>query len=144
MPRRRLLLLAGALVLAACGGDPAPRPARAVTDHVGPGPVAHTVAHGAYRVRLQLTPNRPAAKNHLAVRVTEHGRPVAGAKVTASFAMVAMNMGSWAYRLRERSAGLYAHKTAAPIMAGDWRLGVKVLPPDGAAFTVHVVDRAGV
>ena len=144
MPRHRLLLLAGVLVLAACGADPPSRPARAATGHVGPGPVARTVTHGAYRVALQLTPNRPAVKNRLAVRVTKHGRPVAGAKVTASFAMVAMDMGTWAYRLRERAAGLYARKTAAPIMAGDWRLGVKVDPPAGVPFTVHVIDRTGV
>jgi hypothetical protein len=139
------VLLAGALFLAACGAsDPPSRPARAVTDHVGPGPVARTVAHGAYRVALQLKPNRPGAKNRLAVRVTKGGRPVTGAKVSASFAMAAMDMGTWDYRLRERTGGLYAHRTTAPIMAGDWRLGVKVRPPDGAPFTVHVVDRAGV
>jgi hypothetical protein len=144
VPRHCLPLLTAALVLVACGGDPSPRPARATTEHVGPGPVSHTVAHGAYRVALGLTPNRPAVKNRLAVRVTKHGRPVAGAKVDARFEMVAMDMGTWAYRLRERAAGLYARKTSALIMAGDWRLAVKVDPPAGAPFTVHVVDRAGV
>jgi copper transport protein len=134
------------LVLAACGGGdpPAHKPARAATDHVGPGPVARTVAHGGYRVALQVTPNRPAVPNRFAVRVTRRGRPVTGAKVTASFAMVEMDMGTSAYRLRERSPGVYAGRTSGLIMAGDWRLGVKVVPPDGAAFSVRVVDRAGV
>jgi hypothetical protein len=95
-------------------------------------------------VALRLTPNRPAVKNRLAVQVTRHGRPVTGAEVTANFAMVAMDMGTWAYHLPERGPGRYARKTAAPIMAGDWRLGVKVRPPDGAPFAVHVIDRAGV
>jgi copper transport protein len=140
----RLALLAVAL-LAACGGsDPAPRPARAATDHVGPGPVARTVPQGAYRVALQLTPNRPAVENRFAVRVTKDGRPVTGAKVTASFAMVEMDMGTSAYRLRERAPGVYKGRTAGLIMAGDWRLGVRVRPPGGPAFTVKVVDRAGV
>jgi copper transport protein len=144
VPRLRLLLLAGVTVLAACGGDAPSRPTRAASDHVGPGPVARTVTHGGYRVALQLTPNRPAVPNRFAVRLTKDGRPVTGAKVTASFAMVEMDMGTSAYRLRERSPGLYAGRTAGMFMAGDWRLGVRVRPPAGAAFAVHVVDRAGV
>jgi hypothetical protein len=58
--------------------------------------------------------------------------------------MVEMDMGSWSARLRERSPGRYAGRTAGLIMAGEWRLGVEVRPRTGAAFTVHVVDRAGV
>jgi copper transport protein len=106
--------------------------------------VTRTVAHGPYRVALQLTPNRPAVPNRFAVRLTRGGRPVAGAKVTASFAMVEMDMGTSAYRLRERAPGVYSGKTAGLIMAGDWRLGVEVRPPGGAPFAVRVVDRAGV
>jgi nitrogen fixation protein FixH len=102
------------------------------------------VAHGAYRVALRLTPNRPAVRNRFAVRLTRAGRPVTGARVTASFAMVVMDMGSRAYRLRERAPGLYAAATSGLIMAGDWRLGVLVRPPTGAPFAVRVVDRAGV
>jgi copper transport protein len=138
------LLVMGMLAAAACGSAPAPKPARPAAGHVGPGPVARTVAHGAYRVALRLTPNRPAVPNRFAVRVTQGGRPVTGAKVTASFAMVEMDMGSSAYRLRERSPGVYSGKTAGLIMAGHWRLGVKVDPPAGAPFAVRVVDRAGV
>jgi hypothetical protein len=147
----RLALLAAALVAAAAlavmvltRDPPSARPHRAATGRVGPGPVARTVAHGAYRVALQLTPNRPAVSNRFAVRVTNRGRPVTGARVTASFAMVVMDMGTQAYRLRERAPGLYAGRTAGLFMAGDWRLGVKVEPPAGAPFAVRVVDRAGV
>jgi copper transport protein len=138
----RLLLLAAVMaVAAACGSD---RRARPSIGHVGPGPVARTVAHGAYRVSLRLAPNRPAVRNRLAVRVTQGGRPVTGAKVTASFAMVEMDMGTSADRLRERSPGVYAGRTSRLIMAGDWRLGVEVRPRSGAPFAVRVVDRAGV
>jgi copper transport protein len=141
----RLALLA-VVMLAACGGGdpPSAKPARAADDHVGPGPVARTVAHGPYRVALQLRPNRPAVPNRFAVRVTKGGRPVTGAKVTASFAMVEMDMGTSASRLRERAPGVYKGRTAGLIMAGDWRLGVEVRPPGGTPFAVRVVDRAGV
>jgi YtkA-like len=138
----RLLVLAVVMVVAAaCESEPRARPS---TARVGPGPVARTVAHGAYRVALQLTPNRPAARNRVAVRVTKRGRPVTGAKVTASLTMVEMDMGTSVHRLRERSPGVYAGRMTGLIMAGDWRLGVEVRPPAGAPFAVRVVDRAGV
>lgn len=151
MPRLPLALLISALVAAAAlavvaltRDPPAAKPRRAASGRVGPGPVARTVAHGDYRVGLQLTPNRPAVPNRFAVRVTRRGRPVTGARVTASFAMAVMDMGTRAYRLRERAPGFYAGRTAGLIMAGDWRVGVKVEPPAGAPFAVRVVDRAGV
>ena len=139
-----LVIVAAVLVAALTGGDPPARAARVSAGHVGPGPVARTLSHGAYRVALRLSPNRPTASNHLAVRVTKAGRAVAGAKVTARFDMVEMDMGNWTYKLPERSAGRYARKTSAPAMTGDWNLAVEVAPRGGAPFTVRVVDRAGV
>jgi YtkA-like len=136
------LVVAAAVAVAALSrGDP---PARAATTHVGPGAVARTLGHGAYRVSLRLSPNRSGARNRLAVRVTKAGRPVAGARVGARFEMVEMDMGDWTYRLRERAPGRYAKTLPGFMMAGDWHVRVTVAPAAGAPFAVQVVDRAGV
>jgi hypothetical protein len=139
-----LVIVAAVLVAALTGGDPPARAARATTAHVGPGPVARSLSHGAYRVALQLSPNRPTASNRLTVRVTRAGRAVTAAKVTARFDMVEMDMGNWTYELPEHAAGRYGRKTSSPAMTGDWNLSVEVAPRAGAPFTVRVVDRAGV
>jgi hypothetical protein len=136
------LVIAAALAVAVLtGGDP---PARAATTHVGPGPVARTLRHGAYRVTLRLAPNRSGAANRLAATVRRAGRPVAGARVTARFEMVEMDMGDWSYTLPERAPGRYARTLPAFMMAGDWHVRVKIAPAGGAPFTVAVVDRTGV
>jgi nitrogen fixation protein FixH len=138
-----LALVIAAAVAAAVlsGGDP---PARAATARVGPGPVARTLAHGAYRVALRLSPNRSGVRNRLAVRVTRAGRPLAAAQVTARFEMAEMDMGDWTYRLPERAPGRYVRTLPGFLMAGDWRVTVQVAPAAGAPFAVRIADRIGV
>ena len=51
-------------------------------------------------------------------------------------------MPNQAYRLAERSPGLYEHSTAALVMVGHWGLTFDVEPPGAQPFTVVLVDRA--
>ena len=62
--------------------------------------------------------------------------------MTLSFAMLDMEMGEQAYQLRETEPGTYVHSAPALVMVGHWGLTFDVEPPDGAPFTVTVVDMA--
>jgi copper transport protein len=110
--------------------------------HTGPGPVTSVVERNGYRLQLHFTPNKVAVPDDFAVRITRNGTPVRGATVIATFAMLDMEMPTQAYRLEERSPGLYEHTIAALVMVGRWGLTFEVEPPGGRPFDVVVVDRA--
>jgi copper transport protein len=109
---------------------------------VGPGPVSRTVEHAGYEVAVRVSPNKVAVPDTFAVRITHNGTPVQGATVIATFTMLDMEMPSQAYRLAERSPGLYEHSTAALVMVGRWGLTFQVQPPGAQPFDVVVVDHA--
>jgi copper transport protein len=142
-----VLLVTGAVLGAAILSSLAP-PANALAEvgraaaHVGPGPVTSVVEQNGYRLEFHVTPNRAAVPNSFAVRVERSGRPVKGADVTASFAMLDMEMGQQAYRLAEQSPGLYSHSAPALVMVGHWGLRFQIRPPGGSPFSVVLVDRA--
>jgi copper transport protein len=110
---------------------------------VGPGPVARTVEHGRYELRLEVTPNRAAVPNDFALKIARDGRPVRGADVKVSFAMLDMEMGEQSYRLNETSPGVYTQQAPALVMVGSWGLEFDVTPRAGEPFTAFIVDRAG-
>src|SRR3954470_1707408 len=85
---------------------------------VGPGHVTRVVRqHGnALALALAITPNRVLVPNHFRVRLTKAGRPVRGARVTARFTMVDMQMGTQIYPLPEVGNGVYARRAPALIM----------------------------
>ena len=64
---------------------------------VGPGPVTRTLTHGAYRIGVQIAPNRAAVPNAFSVKVERNGQPVTGADVIAKFTMLDMDMTPQAY-----------------------------------------------
>jgi copper transport protein len=140
-------LVAGAVLGAAILSSLAP-PAKALTEataaaaHVGPGPVKRVVERNGYRLQVDVDPNRAAVPNAFAVKIERGGKPVTGADVTASFAMLDMEMGQEAYRLAEQSPGLYRHSAPALVMVGHWGLRFDVRPRDGSPFSVVLVDRA--
>ena len=109
---------------------------------VGPGPVSTVVDKSGYRLEVDVTPNRAAVPNDVAVRLTKDGRPVRGADVTATFTMLDMEMGRQSYGLRETSPGVYRLSAPALVMVGHWGLRFDVSPPGGTAFSVELVDRA--
>jgi len=62
--------------------------------------------------------------------------------VTATFAMLDMEMGTQAYHLAETAPGVYQRDAPALVMVGHWGLSFAITPPSGAPFTVLLVDRA--
>jgi len=108
----------------------------------GPGPVTAVVERNGYRLEVHVTPNKVAVPDDFALRITRNGAPVRGATVIATFTMLDMEMPTQAYRLAERSPGLYEHSTAALVMVGRWGLTFQVEPPGGQPFDVVVLDHA--
>lgn len=108
----------------------------------GPGPVTAVVQRNGYRLEVQVTPNKVAVPDDFALRMTHNGSPVRGATVIVTFTMLDMEMPTQAYRLAERSPGLYEHSTAALVMVGRWGLTFQVQPAGARPFDVVVVDHA--
>jgi copper transport protein len=110
--------------------------------HVGPGRVSQVVKREGYTFAFDVSPNRAAVPNSFAVRLTRDGKPVSGADVVLTFAMLDMEMGQQAYRLRETAPGVYSHDAPALVMVGHWGLSFNVTPSGGAPFNVLLVDKA--
>jgi hypothetical protein len=95
-------------------------------------------------VVLALGPNRASVANNLHIRLTDHGRPVSGARVRVSFSMPSMGMWN-AYTAVLAPAGIGRYAATVPVlgMAGRWQLRIDVaVSPDGTS-RVTVTDRLG-
>jgi copper transport protein len=141
------VLVAGAVLAAALLSSLPPPPKAlagigAASGHTGPGPVERVIERAGYRLEFDVQPNRAAVANDFAVRITRNGKPVRGAQVTTTFTMLDMEMPSQAYRLTERSPGVYARSVPALVMVGHWGLGFDIAPPGAQPFSVLLVDRA--
>jgi len=142
------VVLVAAIVFAAAVLSSLPPPAKALGNlggkpvHVGPGPVSKTFEVNGYTVQARVTPNRAAQPNKFSVSITRDGKPVTGADVTTTFAMLDMEMGQQAYDLKETDPGVYEHAAPALVMVGHWGITFDVEPPGGQPFDVTVVDRA--
>jgi copper transport protein len=108
----------------------------------GPGPVTEVVERNGYRIDVRVTPNKVAVPDDYVVRLTRNGAPVRGATVIATFAMLDMEMPTQAYRLTERSPGVYAHSSEALVMVGRWGLTFQVQPAGAQPFDVVILDHA--
>ena len=141
------LLVAAAVVAAAVLSSLAP-PAKALAAaskaiaRVGPGPVTEAVNENGYRLEIRVAPNRAAAPNTFAIRITKDGVPVRHATVIVGFAMLDMEMGTQTHLLPEKGPGLYQLSTPALVMVGHWGLSFEVTPPGKQPFTAVFVDRA--
>ena len=109
---------------------------------VGPGAVAAVVQKDGYTLKVIVDPNKAAAPNRFAVQIAKGGKPVTGADVTMTFAMLDMEMGSQEYQLTESSPGVYSRTAPALVMVGHWGLSFNVTPKSGQPFTAVVVDHA--
>jgi copper transport protein len=142
------VVLVAAIVFAAAVLSSLPPPAKALGNlggkpvHVGPGPVSKTFEVNGYTVQARVTPNRAAQPNTFSVSITRDGKPVTGADVTTTFAMLDMEMGQQAYAFEEVSPGVYSHSAPALVMVGHWGMTVHVEPPGGKPFDIVLVDRA--
>jgi copper transport protein len=140
-------LIAGAVFEAALLSSLVPPPAafaeqQSALLRVGPGRVAATVKRSGYTLQLLVEPNRAAAPNSFALKLSRNGQPVRGADITLGFAMLDMQMPQQDYRLSETSPGVYTRKAAALVMVGHWGLTFTITPKGGAPFTATVVDHA--
>jgi copper transport protein len=135
--------LAGASVLTSLPPPPkALASIGAVSARVGPGPVTEVVKHGPYTLTFRISPNKAVADDAFTVTITKNGKPVHGAKVTTTFAMLDMEMPEQEYGLEERTPGEFSRSTNALVMVGRWGLTFDVQPPGGAPFSVVLVDHA--
>lgn len=141
------VLVAGA-ILAAAVLSSLPPPSKALAEvgnasaHVGPGPVVADVKKSGYRFQLRVSPNRAAVPNSFAVTVTKNGKPVRGAAVFLTFAMLDMEMQNQEYKLSQTAPGTYSHAAPALVMVGHWGLSFQVTPQNGPPVTVLLVDHA--
>jgi copper transport protein len=143
-----VVLVAGAILAAAVLSSLAPPPPAFAEEgsalaRVGPGKVATTVVRGDYKLQVLVDPNQAAAPDTFGLRLTRGGKPVNGADVTLSFAMLDMQMPSQEYELEQSGAGLYTRRAPALVMVGNWGLTFTITPKGGLPFTTLVVDRAG-
>jgi copper transport protein len=141
------MLVAGAILAAAILSSLAPPPPAfaeegAALARVGPGKVASSVKKDGYTLQVLISPNKAVAPNDFELRITRGGKPVSGADVTVTFAMLDMEMPSLEYQLAPAGPGLYKRSAPALVMVGHWGLSFVVTPRGGQAFTALVVDRA--
>ncbi len=90
---------------------------------------------------MGVAPNRAAVPNSFALQILRDGKPVQGADVKVTFAMLDMEMGEQSYRLTETKPGVYARNAPALVMVGTWGLSFAVAPPGGEPFDAFIVDR---
>ncbi len=109
---------------------------------VGPGRVAQTIKRGNYVLQVLVTPNRAAAPDSFALRITRAGQPVRGANVTLTFNHTEMEMPQQEYQLTETSPGVYSRAAPALVMVGKWALDFQVTPPGAPPFSALILDQA--
>ncbi len=142
-----VLLVGGAVFAAAVLSSLAPPPPsfalqNSALARVGPGRVVETVNRGGYRLEVLVSPNKAAAPNSFALRISKNGVPVHGATVTLTFNHLEMQMPQQEYALKETQPGVYSHAAPALIMVGKWGLSFQVAPPGSQPFTALIVDQA--
>jgi copper transport protein len=142
-----VLLIGGAVFAAAVLSSlPPPPPSFALQNSalakVGPGRVAQTISRAGYKLQVLVSPNRAAAPDSFALRITRNGAPVRGASVTLTFNHLEMQMPQQQYQLKEIQPGVYSRSVPALIMVGKWGLAFQVAPQGAAPFTALIVDQA--
>jgi copper transport protein len=140
-------LLASAVFVAAVLSSLAPPPpafalANSALAQVGPGRVAASVNRAGYRLQVLVSPNKAAAPDSFALRITKDGRPLSGASVTLTLNHTEMQMPQQEYQLAETRPGVYSRAAPALIMVGKWSLAFNVTPKTGPPFTALILDQA--
>ncbi|HEX9417389.1 MAG TPA: CopD family protein [Gaiellaceae bacterium] len=143
-----VVLVAGVIFCAALLTSLAP-PASALAEvgkaraKLGPGPGTRVVNENGYRLELRIAPNRAAVPNDFSVKITKDGKPATDLRVTTSFSMLDMEMGTQSYEFKQTAPGVYSRSAPALVMVGHWGIAFQVEPPGKAPFTVTVIDKAG-
>jgi copper transport protein len=141
------LILTGVVFAAAVLTSLAPPPPSfalqsAAVASVGPGRVAHTVKRNGYELQVLVTPNKAAAPDSFALRITKNGQPVRGANVTLTLNHTEMQMPQQEYQLTETQPGVYTRAAPALVMVGKWALAFQITPHNAPAFTTLILDQA--
>jgi copper transport protein len=110
--------------------------------NVGPGRVAETVKRNGYVLQVLVSPNKAAAPDSFALRITRGGQPVRGATVTLTFNHTEMQMPQQEYQLTESQPGVYSRAAPALVMVGKWALAFQITPKTGPGFTALILDQA--
>jgi copper transport protein len=110
--------------------------------NVGPGRVLATVKQDGYVLQVVVSPNKAAAPNSFALRITKNGRPVRAANVTLTFNHTEMQMPQQEYQLTETQPGLYTHAAPALVMVGKWALAFQITPKSAPPFSALILDQA--
>jgi copper transport protein len=142
-----VIVVAGAVFAAAVLSSLAPPPPAFALQNsalatVGPGNVARTVRRAGYLLQLLVAPNKAAAPDSFALRITKNGQPVRGANVTLTFNMTTMQMPQQEYQLAETRPGVYERSAPALVMVGDWGLAFQITPRGAQPFDALIIDRA--
>jgi copper transport protein len=141
-----LLVTAAVFTAAVLSSLAPPPPAFALQDsalaQVGPGRVAETVERAGYKLEVLVSPNKAAAPDSFALRITKGGRPVRGADVTLTFNHTEMEMPQQEYQLSETRPGVYSRAAPALVMVGKWALGFEITPKGGPSFNALILDQA--
>ena len=141
-----LLVTAAVSAAAVLSSLAPPPPAFALQDsalaQVGPGRVAETVQRAGYKLQVLVSPNKAAAPDSFALRITKGGQPVRGANVTLTFNHTEMEMPQQEYQLTEKPPGVYSRAAPALVMVGKWALAFQVTPRGGPSFTALILDQA--
>jgi copper transport protein len=109
---------------------------------VGPGRVARTVERAGYKLQVLVSPNKAAAPDSFALRITKGGQPVRGADVTLALNHLEMQMPQQQYQLTETQPGVYSRSAPALVMVGRWGLNFQITPKGGQPFDALIVDQA--
>jgi copper transport protein len=142
-----VLLVVGAVFAASILSSLAPPPPSFALQNsalakVGPGRVVQTLQRAGYKLDVLVSPNRAAAPDSFALRITKNGSPVRGATVTLTFNHLEMQMPQQEYQLTESRPGVYSRTAPALIMVGKWGLSFQVAPRGAPSFTALIVDQA--
>ncbi len=141
------VVVAGAVFAAAVLSSLAPPPPAFALESsalakVGPGRVAQTLRRAGYVLQVLVSPNKAAAPDSFALRITRNGQSLRGATVTLTFNHLEMQMPQQQYQLSEVQPGVYSRAAPALIMVGKWGLSFEVSPPSGPPFSALIVDQA--
>jgi copper transport protein len=142
-----VVVVTGAVFTAAVLSSLAPPPPsfalqNSALAQVGPGRVAKTVERAGYTLQVLVSPNKAAAPDSFALRITKDGQPVRGATVTLTFNHTEMQMPQQEYQLAETQPGVYSRAAPALVMVGKWALGFQITPRGGPSFNALILDQA--
>jgi copper transport protein len=142
-----VVVVAGVVFAAAVLSSLAPPPPAFALENsaiakVGPGRVVQTVRRAGYELEVLVSPNKAAAPDSFALRITKNGQPIRGANVTLALNHLEMQMPQQEYQLTETQPGVYSRAAPALVMVGRWGLTFQISPRNGPSFTALIVDQA--